>query len=547
VLELTLPFFAILPILISVFLYVFSSGAMSRKIAIVFQSCFVAFSGWLLFYSQRETVLINIGSYENFLGITLRADSLAAVFVLLTSVIFLAVALYSLNDNTPSMFWFLLFILEGVLVGLFLTRDLFNVFVLVEVGTVVVAVLLMYEREWRKMYAGLVFIIINVIVMQFFLYGLGYIYMMTGVLDMEEIAPKIADLSIQEVALPYTLIMTSIVAKCSMLPILTFFPKINSLPGARSSIAGIMSAIHIKSGLYLFIRVQDIFGWNYNTVTFFLVLGIITAFAGIILALAQRDIRLILAHSTVAQVSLAVIGLNLNDDYSYTGAVFHIVNHAIFKLALFMGAGMIRHRYKTADVTKIRGLYKSSPIIAISTAMSLLGIAGMPLFNGFISKYFLGYGATGAMEWIINLINFGTILICLRYASIFLRTSSSTSSPNSSSSSVDLIDATKPVADWYKQITILVLGIICFIIGIAGIPIMQFLFNTTVNVSFVSMLNKVIVFFASLVIGLLFFKFGFVKIQDKLFALLADIDLNVRVICVSMGVFFATFLIFVGL
>ena len=532
-LELILPFFAILPILISVFLYVFSSGASSRKIAIVFQSFFVAFSGWLLFSSQQETVLINVGAYESFLGITLRADNLAAVFVLLTSVIFLAVALYSLNDNTPTMFWFLLFILEGVLVGLFLTRDLFNVFVLVEVGTVVVAVLLMFEREWRNMYAGLIFIIVNIVVMQFFLFGLGYIYMMTGVLDMEAITPQIAEIDIQELALPYTLIMTSIVAKCSLLPILTFFPKINSLPGARSSIAAIMSALHIKSGLYLFIRVQDIFGWNYNTVTFFLIVGIITAFAGIILALAQKDIRLILAYSTVAQVSLIVIGLNLNDDYSYTGAVFHIVNHAIFKLALFMGAGMIRHRYKTADVTKIRGLYKSSPIIAISTAMAILGIAGMPLFNGFVSKYFLGYGANGAVEWIINFINFGTILICLKYATMFLGTPSN--------------EAIKPMADWYKQITILGLGIICLVLGIVGVPAMQFLFNTIVDVNFMSMFEKVIIFFASLIIGLLFFKFGFTKIQNRLFALLADIDLNVRIICVSIGVFFAIFLIFVGL
>jgi len=535
VLELILPFFAILPILISVFLFMFSSVTSSRRIAVIFQSFFVAFSVWLLLSSQQETILINIGAYESFLGITLRADSLAAVFVLLTSVIFLAVALYSLNDNTPTMYWFLLFILEGALVGLFLTRDLFNIFVLVEVGTVVVAVLLMFERGWRDMYAGLVFIIVNVVVMQFFLFGLGYLYMMTGVLDMEAMTPKLAELDIQELALPYTLIMTSIVAKCSLLPVLTFLPKINSLPGARSSIAAIMSALHIKSGLYLFIRVQDIFGGNYNTTTFFLIVGIVTAFAGIVLALAQKDIRLILAYSTVAQVSLIVIGLNLNDYYSYTGAIFHIVNHAIFKLALFMGAGMIRHRYKTADITKIRGLYKSSPIIAIATAMAVMGIAGMPLFNGFISKYFLGYGSTGAVEWIINLINFGTILICLKYATMFLPSSSFMS------------EATKPMPDWYKKITIFVMGIICLVLGIIGIPVMQFLFDTTLDVNFMSMFEKVIIFVVSLIIGLLFFKFIFVKIENKLFALIADIDLSIRAICVSMGVFFAIFLIFIGL
>ena len=527
-----LPFFVIIPVLIAVFLYVFSSVKSARVIAIGLQTAFVGFAFYLFMLSREAEIIANVGNYAGFLGIVLRADNLAAVFILLATVIFLVVGIYTLHDKTSRLYWFLLFILEGALVGLFLTRDFFNIFVLVEVSTVIVTIMLMYDRQRRNMYAGMKFLMVNIVVMQFYLFGLGYIYIMTGVLEMEEAARRLAAMDNASLALPYALIMTSIASKCSLLPLLTWLPKVNSIPGSEVSIAAIMSGLHIKSGVYLFIRFQEVFDGMASDL--FLVIGIVTAVAGIVLALAQKDIRLILAYSTMAQISLIIIGLNINDGYSHTGAVFHIVNHALFKVALFLGAGMVIRRYKTSDITKIRGLFRLNPKLAIATLLAILGMMGAPLFNGFISKYFLASGAEGVLEWVKILINLGTIVVFVRYAAMLFG-----NPPEKTKQAEGTLEP-----DRCKEAAVLGLGAVCLALGLFGAQIIEFLFSAYVSVDTRGYLEKVATFIISLGVGVVIYRYVLAK-RDFLRGLKA-LDLGFKGICASIGAFFALVLIVVG-
>jgi len=525
-----LTFFVIIPVLIAVFLFVFSSVKAARIIAIGFQTAFTVFAFYLLLLGRGTEVLTIVGDYAGVLGIILRADSLAAAFVLLTAVIFLVIAIYTLNSAGSRLFWFLLFILEGALIGLFLTRDFFNTFVLVEVSTVVVLILLMYDRKRRNMVAGMKFLMVNIVVMQFYLFGLGYLYMRTGALDMEAVARAVSGADRQSLALPYALIMTSIAAKCSLLPLLTWLPKVNAMPGARSSIAAIMSGLHIKGGVYLLIRFQAVF--DGMAADFFLAIGILTAIAGIVLALAQTDIRLILAYSTVAQVGLIVTGLHIGYGYSYMGALFHMINHALFKAALFLGAGMMIHLYKTRDVTQIRGLYKADRLMAVATTLALFGIVGTPFFNGSVSKYLLTSGATGALEWIIILINLGTILVFVRYAAILF----GRPTPGMK----------KPPVDWCKTGAVLGLGVLCFALGLFGEQAIRFMFHYQIHVGAFSYLEKSGIFLASLGAGVLIYRYLLAKRDFPGAGRLRRLDLGFGSLCASIGAFFALLLVVVG-
>ena len=525
-----LTFFVIIPILIAVFLFVFSGAKSARVIAIGFQTAFTAFAFYLFLLSRYETVYTFVGNYEGLLGIILRADNLAAVFVLLTSVIFLALIIYGLDERHIRNFWFLIFLLEASLIGLFLTRDFFNIFVLVEVGTVLITILLMYDRQRRNLYTGMVFIMVNIVVMQFYLFGLGYIYMLTGVLDIDGAAHAMSYMDRSTLALPYALLTTAIAAKCSLLPILSWMPKMNSIPGARSSVAAILSGLHIKSGVYLFIRIQSAFG-DFALQEFFVILGVITGIVGIIGALAQTNIRLILSYSTIAQIGLIMIGLNMDYAYyAYYGSLFHIINHAIFKTALLLGAGMIIHRYKTQDINKIRGLLKVNKLLAIATILSILGIVGTPLFNGSVSKYFMMRGVTGLLEWAMIIINLGTILICIKYSAMLF------GSPKGKMAHF--------VHDWYKQISILGLGAICLILGLFGEAFKNFAFNLEVHVDALSYLEKTGVFAASLAVGFLLTKF--VLKDYQILRPLRNLDLGFKSMCVSLGFFFGLTLVVAG-
>lgn len=532
-----LTFFVIIPTLIAIFLFVFSGTKSARLIAIGFQAAFTGFATYLFLISRysryEDLVYTRVGEYDGLMGIFLRADNMAAVFVLMTAFIFLIITIFCLNEDHIRTYWFLLFLLEASLIGLFLTRDFFNAFVLVEVGTVLVTILLMYDRKRRNLYTGMVFIMINIVVMQFYLFAMGYIYMLTGVLDFEEAACRLAYLDPSQLAIPYALFMTAIAAKCSLLPILSWRPKVDAIPGARSSVAALMSGLHIKSGVYLFIRFQDVFG-EFALQEFFIVIGVITGVVGVVGALAQTNIRLILAYSTIAQIGLIMIGLNMGTGagyYAYYGSLFHIINHAVFKTALLLGAGMIIQRYKTQDITKIRGLFRVNKTIAISTLLAVLGIVGTPLFNGSVSKYFMMRDASGLLEWAMIIINLGTILICLKYCAMFF------GKPAKAVAAVS--------TDWYKQSSTMVLSVVCLALGIFGEPFKNFAFNLDVHVDELSYLEKAGVFAASLAIALLLTKF--VLKDYKILAPLRKLNISFKAMCVSLGAFFGLILIFTGI
>jgi len=519
-------YYVIVPILIAVFLYFFSDK-IGRIIAIAAQSLFVLGAFYLLFETQYNGIIItNIGNFRSFLGLYLMADTLTAVFVLLSAVIFLAAAVFSIDEKRSKLFWFLLFIWESALIGLFLTRDFFNIFVMAEVATVVVAVLLMYDRDRRRIYYGMIFLMTNVVAIQFYLFGVGYIYMITGRMDMLAAAEIISELPPSQVYLAYALVMTAVAFKCALLPLSSWFVKVSAVPRAPVAIATILSALHVKGGIYLFIRFQGIFGELIPS-EFYMAIGVVTGIVGVVMALAQKDIMLILAYSSVAQIGLIVIGLNMGTPYAYAGALYHIINHAIFKGALFFGAGMIAHAYDIRDINHIRGVWHRDKAFTIAQLMAILGIVGAPFFNGSISKYFIGAEAGMPLTIVMIVINFGTILVYLKYISVF-RGKTSTTNPY--------------LKDRCGQGVVIVLGVLCLIFGVFGRWIINFLFGLDLQISTLGYIEKMIIFVVSLGAGLVIVRY-FAPVNKWLEQYGVRINFGFRSICASIGVFFGMILI----
>lgn len=520
-------YFVIVPIIIAVFLYLFPFKRAARVIACLAQAGLVG-TAFYLFNTIRESgeQVIAIGPYDGVMGIMLRADSLSSVFVLLTAFVFLMVSVYSFSDNNSRMFWLLLFIWEGVLFGIFLAGDLFNVFVLTEVATLTVAVLIMYYRDKRSMYDGLIYLMINLVVVQFYLLGLGYLYRVVGFMDMQAAAYAAAEIDRANLALPYAFMMTFIALKCALLPLYSWLPKAHSTPGATPAVSAVLSALHIKGGVYLFLRFQDIFGLD--TGVFFLVLGVVTAVFGVVMALVQRDIKRILAYSTIAQIGLIIAGLNLGREYNYYGSLFHIVNHALIKSALFLSAGIIAHYYGTRDIEKIRGVARTMPVVGVATALAILGMVGMPGFNASISKYFMMYEISGPLNFVFILINLGTIMVFLRYAAILFGRM-----PES---------AERAKSDIWKEAPLMVLGLSCLAFGIFGEKVITSLFDWGADVSLAGYLEKSLIFAVSAVVGVLLLKYGKMPVATRL----RGFDMGFRGMCAAIGVFFALVVIAAG-
>ena len=528
--------FVIVPILVAVFLYLFPLERAARIIACFVQAGILALA-FYLFYATRETDLsVVLGPNEGFMAIMLRADAISSVFILLTAFIFLIVTLYSVSDDNSRMFWMLLFIWEGILLGIFLTGDLFNIFVLTEVSTITVSVLIMYYRDKRSMYDGLIYLMINLVVVQFYLLGLGYFYRVVGFMDMQAAGYAIANIDSRQLILPYAFMMTFVALKCALLPLYSWLPKAHSTPGATPVVSAVLSGLHIKGGVYLFLRFQELFGGTEDgiyTGSFFLILGLATAVFGIIMALVQRDIKRILAYSTIAQIGLIIAGLNIGGEYNRIGSLFHSVNHAVIKSALFLSAGMISHHYNTRDIEKIRGVFKTMPVVAVVSVLAILGMVGSPGFNASISKYFLMHGVSGPLNIILILINLGTIMVFIRYARMLF-------GPDSGSLKIK-----KARSDLWKEAPLAVLGLMCFMLGVFGPYFISYLFGWAARVDFAGYLEKSAIFVASTVAGFFILKYA-IKGQAAS-TRIREFDLGFRGMCAAMGVFFGLVLVVAGL
>ena len=543
-----LSFFATVPIFIAVLLYILPLRNLGKIIAMTMQAVIIYCSFRLLFIVKQGDIVSQIGNFEGTMGIILKADTLSSVFITLASVVFFVVALYSFSDDNKRSFWFFLLIWQGLLNGVFLTCDMFNTFVLIEVVTIVVSVMIMHNRDNRSMRDGMLYLMINTVAIQFFLFGIGYLYKLTGTLDFNAVADIVRELDRDTLLLPFALIMTSVSLKCALVPLFSWLPRAHGTPGAPSAVSAVLSGLHIKIGVYIFIRFQAVFQ-DVFLYEFFIVIGIITGIAGFVLALVQTDIKLILAYSTISQIGMLIIGLNLRDSYSYLGSIYHIVNHALFKSALFLCAGVISQVYGTRNINKIRGVFKRMPYVGTAMVMAILGITGAPLFNGSVSKYFIMSNADTLMTVFFILINLGTITVFIKYSAMLLGQKEKAAQSICENQSADLVRAqdsrpeneTAAVICPMKQISIIFLGFVCLIGGMFGEQFIGFLFNVTVDINTGAYMQKTAIFAVSVIGGFLINRYvvGRAAILDRL----RRKEIGFRGICTMLGVYFAALLI----
>lgn len=504
----------------------------ARRLILILHTLLFVNSGVLLMRVRTNGPIVeNVGGWPDYIGITLKADLLAASLILLTSFLFLMTLLFNYRKKySDRQFLFLFTVLEGLISGIFLSNDLFNIFVLIEVSTVIISILIMYKKDSRSIYDGMLYFLINIVGMSFFLLGLGILYKRVGFVDLTGIKLAISQMtSTRELALPYALLITAVSLKSALMPLFSWLPKAHGTPSAPSIVSAVLSGLYVKNGLYLFIRLQDVFSSVVDTTDFFLLMGFVTAVIGFMLAIAQSDIKLILAYHTVSQIGLIMMGLNMGATHTFWGGVYHIINHAVFKSTLFLTAGMIVDVYGTRNIYEIRGVWKRMPWVGVATLLAVLGITGAPLFNGSISKYLISYGAKGSwVEYALIFVNLGTIISFVKYTSILYGKGSSTD----------------PVrCDSLRQGVVVFMGILCFVGGIFGREIILWMYKVSFEVDPLGYWIKTLLFFGSLILAFLLY-FGVLK-KRNYFAVLNSFELTFNGVSAAITGFFVLILVYV--
>ncbi len=193
------------------------------------------------------------------------------------------------------------------------------------------------------------------------------------------------------------LILLGAFTKSAQFPFHFWLPHAMAAPTPVS--AYLHSATMVKAGIFLMARMWPVLAgtpeWFYIVAT----TGLITMVLGALIALFKDDLKALLAFSTVSHLGLLTMLLGLGTKFGVVAAVFHIINHLTFKAALFMSAGIVDHETHTRDIKRLGGLRKLMPITATIACLAALSMAGIPLFNGFLSKEMMLEAAAHTQWW----------------------------------------------------------------------------------------------------------------------------------------------------
>jgi multicomponent Na+:H+ antiporter subunit D len=443
------------PIIFAMIIYVLANKFVNYLIFVSQAIITVLMIMYYKFMQTNDVHEILLGGWSKNIGIVLKNDSLSIPFLILSIFIWWTVLIYSWNKKREDhKFWFFLLFLEGAFLGLVQTNDLFNFFIFLEIITIISSILITYKKDGYSVRSGLYYLLFNSSGMLFFLISLILIYMTTGTLNMDIMGDRIALINnTYVIKFSYILIIASLGVKSAFFPVYNWLPKAHG--AAPSSISALLSGLLVKSGLYAFIRINQIFNIT-NSNDLFFMLGFFTALSGVVYALSQKDIKQILAFHTISQIGIILMGLSAMDGPQFYGGLLHIFNHAIFKSLLFLGAGIIVNNYNTRKVTEIRGVFKSLPLTSIFMIIGMLSITGAPLFNGFISKSLIKYSLKGSAikTFMFYIVNLGTVISFLKFSQIFFGTS------NIKRDKISL-----------EHFSLFLLAIMCIVLGNFYIPI----------------------------------------------------------------------------
>ena len=405
-------------------------GLWTRRVVFPLTLAALAFSFGTSIIAARE-VLMNgpldyyMGGWEPPWGIAFRIDHLAALMLLLLSFITLLVGIYSKQSILKELpekevpFYSVYLLLVTGLIGLVSTADMFNLYVFLEISSLT-SYALVSIGGGAAVVSAFRYVILGTIGAAFYLLSVGYLYSVTGSLnmaDLSRILPAHYDSDVVLVGFAFFVIGISI--KMALFPMHAWLPGAYS--NAPSAVSALIAATTTKVAAYVLIRgmffvFEPRFSIDIIPVTILLSwMGAFAMILGSVMAIAQSDLKRMLAYSSVAQIGYIVLGIGLANASGFTGGVLHLVNHAFMKCGLFLVAGAISYRTGLREIRSFRNLSAHMPWTAATFAVLTLAMIGIPPTGGFFSKLYLILGAIEREHWVFVGVILTSSVLALAY------------------------------------------------------------------------------------------------------------------------------------
>ena len=425
----------VIPLLAAALTAMLRNGRVAWAISLAV-SWFLPILAVMLILQVEEKGIISyaLGGWAPPVGIEYRVDIVNAFVLLIVSVVGAIAMPYALRTveldiDEPQRAWFYaiyLLALTGLL-GMTITGDAFNIFVFMEVSSLAMYVMIAMGRDRRALIAAYQYLIMGTIGATFYVIGVGFLYVVTGSLNMADIALRIGPAfaeSSPPVMAALAFIVVGISLKLALFPLHVWLP--NAYAFAPKFATVFLAATATKVAVYILLRFYfSIFGsaislTDLPITEMLLILSIAAMFIASVMAIYEDNIERMLAFSSVAQIGYITLGIALANKSGVAGSVVHLMNHAAMKAALFAAIGAILYRVGTARMSELGGIGRTMPLTMAAFVIGGLSIIGVPGTAGFISKWYLGVGAIEHGWWVVAFLIVASSLISIIYIGRFV-------------------------------------------------------------------------------------------------------------------------------
>lgn len=381
-------------------------------ILVLFASLCCTWASIKLFLQVSESGVIRyaLGGWAAPTGIEYYIDAANAPILVLVSALSAISLIYayrsvlkSIDTSRHYLFYTAWILCVTGLLGMTITGDIFNVFVFLEISSLSTYSLIAFGHDRRALTASFRYLVLGSVGASFILIGIAFLYAATGTLNMVDLATRIPQTeSTRAVLIAFSFLTIGLMIKTAIFPVHGWLA--NAYHYAPIAVTVFLAGTATKVSLYVLLRVfLSVFSGDYSFGVMVLNAVLLpTAVIGFVVmslvAVFQTDLRRLLAYSSIAQIGYIVAGIAIASQAGITAGFAHILNHAIIKATLFMSVGCVMYRIGHAHAPSFDRLFTSMPFTVVAFIIAGLGLIGVPLTAGFVSKFTL-MGAAMERGW----------------------------------------------------------------------------------------------------------------------------------------------------
>lgn len=360
------------------------------SIAILFAVVVTSFL--LLPMVKGGPVVFDVGGWAAPVGITLVADRLSVLMLVVSTMVTLAVLVYSFyqgvadgEESAPTAIYHPAFlILSAGVSNAFLSGDLFNIYVGFEILLAASFVLITMGGTRARIRAGTVYTVVSLVSSIIFLVGIAMTYSAAGTLNLAQLALRLPEIDPGVRLMLQVILLIAFGMKAAIFPLSAWLP--DSYPTAPAPVTAVFAGLLTKVGVYAIIRTQVLLFPQGRLDDILAVLGILTMIIGILGAVTQRDIKRLLSFTLVSHIGFMIWGISIATDAGLAATIFYVAHHITVQTALFLVSGLIERHGGSTSLEKLGSLAKTAPVIAALYLVPALGLAGIPPMTGFLGK-----------------------------------------------------------------------------------------------------------------------------------------------------------------